>query len=224
MKLTAAVNEMPVWQTNDLCSTRRNYQIHMQKLFLDLNDESSKAVIREYRDQGLPACLIVQKDIHFFDNHVKGQQQSFLRFMVLGAVAYYQQKNIEIPASMGVHQRLQTVDKPGAVQDYVLTHLHISDGTKLLLKTIRHHFRETTKIDKINLTDNDFDALLRNATLLMGPEWTRQVEYYNMRADGDKGMGYTNIKLLHPVVGIQKFTKITPRHPRKVDKVALVKH
>ena len=131
MKLTAAVNEMPVWQTNDLCSTRRNYQIHMQKLFLDLNDESSKAVIREYRDQGLPACLIVQKDIHFFDNHVKGQQQSFLRFMVLGAVAYYQQNNIELP--LATHAG-------GTSEGLVPQNLEILLGAKTLRPNIHKHF------------------------------------------------------------------------------------
>jgi phage/plasmid-associated DNA primase len=93
MKMTFAVNLLTEWDNpKDTSCTRRNIYIHMQKQFLDLNEEISKKKIEDYRAQGLPDCLIVQKDNHYFENHVVGHQASFLRFMVMGAMAYYKNK------------------------------------------------------------------------------------------------------------------------------------
>jgi len=46
MKLTCTVNEVPAWDNpKDLCSMRRNYN-HLQKLFLDMDDEMSRRKLK----------------------------------------------------------------------------------------------------------------------------------------------------------------------------------
>jgi len=107
-------------------------------------------------------------------------------------MAYYKNKKIEIPASLDAQQVVQTLDKNETVQEYALEHLHISAGEKTSLRAVREHFRATTKIESITLKDGEFAALLRNATLNMGPEWVEQVQYYNMWTKDGKGMGYKN--------------------------------
>jgi len=224
MKLTLFVNDLPAWQNpQDISCTRRNIYIHMQKLFLDLNEDISKKKIADYRAQGLPDCLIVQKDNNYFKNHVVGHETSFLRFMVQGAMAYYKTKSIVIPASLNAQQLVQTLDKNDAVQAYVMEHLRICEGEKTSLVAILRHFRATTKIESITLRDKAFAALLRSATLEMGPEWTEQVIYHTMRTEDGNGKGYRNITFSHLAVGIQKFTEVTPRHAHVIDREAVVK-
>jgi len=114
------------------------------------------------------------------------------------------------------------LDKNKAVQEYAAEHLCISTNEKTSLKAIIQHFRATTKIESITLKDTAFAALLRSATLEMGPEWTEHVLYYNMQTKDGSGMGYKHVTLSHLAVGIQTFTEITPRHVQKIDTQAVV--
>jgi hypothetical protein len=93
-----------------------------------------------------------------------------------------------------------------AVQEYAVEHLCISTDEKTSLKAITQHFRDTTRIESITLKDQPFAALLRNATLNLGPKWVEQVEYYNMNTGDGRGMGYLNVAFSHLMVGIAKNT------------------
>ena len=69
--MTMAVNVLPQWENpQDTSCTRRNMYIHMKKLFLDLDEDISKKKIKDYRAQGRPDCLNVQKDNNDFKNYV----------------------------------------------------------------------------------------------------------------------------------------------------------
>jgi hypothetical protein len=195
----------------------------MKKLFLDLNEDVSKTKIKEYRAQGLPDCLIVQKDNNYFTNYVAEHRVAFLRFFVEGAMQYYKTETIPIPASLNAQQLVQTLDKPEAVQAYALEHLCICEGEKTSLREITQHFRDTTKIQSITLKNKAFATLLRAATLEMGPEWTERVKYHLMRVKADVGMGYLNVTFSDRLVGIQKFAEITDRYAQVVDKESVVK-
>jgi len=195
----------------------------MRKLFLDVDEDISKKKIADYSAQGLPACLIVQKDNNYFKNYVVANRASFLRFFVEGAMQYYKTETIQIPPSLNAQQLVQTLDRDEAVQAYALDHLCISAGERTSLKAICQHFRDTTKIESITLKDKTFAAMLRNATKEMGPEWDEQVKYHIMRTKDGNGVGYLNVTFSHRVVGIQKFTQSTPRHAQLIDSKAVVK-
>jgi len=199
----------------------------MEKLFLDLHEDVSKNKIKEYRAQGKPDCLIVQKDNNYFNNYVVENRTSFLRFFVEGAMHYYKTGSIPIPASLNAQQLVQSLDKEQVVQEYALEHLRFSTGEKTSLKAIRKHFRNTTKIESITLKDRDFDTSLRNATLNLGPKWVEQVQYYNMWTEDGKGMGYLNVAFSHLMVGIAKYTKpVLPalKKLKKINKIDVVRN
>jgi P4 family phage/plasmid primase-like protien len=194
MKLTFAVNTLPEWDDGSAyCTTRRNIYIPLKKVYIDMESAAGMKLAAEHREKGLPESLIAQKDPCYFANAVKGNEPAFLRFMVLGAMEYYKNRTIEIPASLHAHQLAELSDTAGAVCDYVTDFLEIAEGTRTLQRDIIAHFKTTTAIGDMSFKCNDFIATLQKAIKDKGSDWASAKKYDGRASNGEKGMVWGNV-------------------------------
>ena len=210
-KITCCVNELPQWDNhNAFCTTRRNLYMLLKKIYVDRRKAADRKQMEEYRAQGMPECLIEQKDIFYKDKTVYGHEAAFLRFWVLGAVAFYQRENIDIPDSLDEHQRVELMDKDVIVGDYVEDHLEIAPGAKTLVADIIQDFRHKTGVVQMTLSDGKFFLALKKALEEKGPAW-ETVTKRNGRVNGTKGMLYDNVSFQERPGRLQSFMTETRR-------------
>jgi len=197
MKLTAMVNNLPPWENpNDLNTLRRNTYIYLKVLFVKGDDEASKKLVKDYREDGVPEYLLADKDNNHFINNIEGNAASFLRFMVSGAQTFYANGKIAKPSSLTKHQYAQKENKDDAVLNYVDEYLHVVEGEQILQRNIFAHFRQMTSIDIVTLNDT---ALLTIFTKTMegkadeyGGEW-RMAHKKNTTSSSGKGKHWVNL-------------------------------
>ncbi len=88
MKLIFMLNKLPKIYFTDYSVKRRLHVINFTSIFVDEQKAFDKQQADELRKRGAPECLIQVKDEMYFENHVQGHEQAFLRFLVEGAVAF----------------------------------------------------------------------------------------------------------------------------------------
>jgi phage/plasmid-associated DNA primase len=200
LKLSMFVNWLPKWEDAEAHANRRRHiYIPMQRIFVNRDDPADKIQIDEYRAQGKPDCLIAQKNVRYFQQHVLPHLQAFLRFFVLGAMEYYKNGQIEVPQSLKEHQQQELSDKPGAVAAYVEDHLMCCPDAKLRETDILDDFRKQTNVEELHFKKAAFYTALEGAIKDKKPggEGWELVDKYNGR-DGSgrkegKGMLYKNL-------------------------------
>jgi phage/plasmid-associated DNA primase len=136
---------------------RRTAFLNFQSIFVDEQKAIEKKQADEFRQKGLPECLIQVKDELYYPKHVEPHLSSFLRFMVGGAVTYYENNNhINIPHSMQVTAIKETTSDPKAMlNDFVQARLvptSPADCKKLMVSEIEDAFKEFAQ-ESINITN-----------------------------------------------------------------------
>ena len=138
---------------------RRTAFLNFQSIFVDEQKAIEKKQADELRQKGLPECLIQVKDELYYPKHVEPHLSSFLRFMVDGAVTYYENNNhINIPHSMQITAIKETTTDPKAMlNDFVQARLvptRPADGKKLMVSEIEDAFKEFAQ-ESINIFSLD---------------------------------------------------------------------
>jgi P4 family phage/plasmid primase-like protien len=150
MKLIFFLNELladlNASDESDFPMLRRTAILNFQSIFVDEQKALEKKQADELRRKGLPECLIQVKDELYYPKHVEPHLSSFLRFMVDGAVTYYENNNhIDIPHSMQITAMQETTtDLKAMLKDFVQARLvptPPADGKKLMVSEIEDAFK-----------------------------------------------------------------------------------
>ena len=210
-KIMCCVNELPQWDNgNAFCTTRRNLYVPLKKIYIDSRKAADRKQADEYRAQGMPECLIAQKDTFYKETTVHGHESAFLRFWVLGAMDFYQSGNIDIPDSLNEHQRVELGDKAVMVDDYVEDYLEVAPGAKTLVADITKDFRDRTGMGQMTFSDAKFFQALKKAIEEKGTAWESATKR-NGRVNGTKGMLYDNVSFKERAGRLQSFMTETRR-------------
>ena len=140
----------------------------------------------------------------YYENNVEGHEKAFLRFFVLGAVAYYEAgKKIPIPKSMQLQARAETFNTAQAVQEFVSDWLRPSYGEAQLVKDLYEKF-----LDVFPDADRDLYPLVafgrdlsqiikenKSQTWLASDGWGA-VKNAVTRKNGVQGSGWKHLDLL----------------------------
>jgi len=189
-KMTFVVNELPQWDDKKaFCTTRRNLYVLLKKIYVDEESGAGQIEAGKCRAKGMPECLIGKKDVRYFDKAVTGKESAFLRFFVQGAMEYYARDKIDIPPSLKAHQKMEMLDKNGAVEEYVEDYLEIVDGKKTLQDEILAHFRTTTAIEEISFKTIPLIKALEEAIKDKGPSWESAIKYNGRIGSGSTKRG-----------------------------------
>ena len=205
-KLLFTVNSLPEFTGKHYSIDRCVAPLELKKIFVDESNRST----------GVPESLIQQKDPLYYEAHLEGNERSFLRFWVQGAVAYYaNKKDIRVPPamSMSLHQRKGT-DASGQqvlVNEFVADRLYPSLGEKTLVSKLYNTFKQWSIGDEVGWQDYSLSVfgthlghaikqrqLQQQSQLPSGesqaPRW-EAVNKKQMRIGGEKGMGWRNLGL-----------------------------
>ena len=180
MKLIFVLNELPEFFNNkEFAMQRRTAIINMQTIFVDETKELEKQLADELRSKGAPECLIQVKDESYYSNHVAAHAQAFLRFFVLGAMAYYDKnKHIIIPDSMQRTAMQETCDPKEELHAFVRQRLLPSPGSKAVVDEIELAFREYAR-GTINLASY--------TRPMFGKHLTQIIDEFNKSMAGPSG-------------------------------------
>jgi phage/plasmid-associated DNA primase len=137
MKLVFLLNDLPAWKTVDgqppYHIVRRNAYLLLKKRFLDPDREEDKQFIEKCKVEG-KEYLYQEQDNRYYENHIMKNANAFLRFIVQGAVTYYQKDQyIRIPKSMQRQALAETSNKNDAIEEFVHERLRPATGKKSLL-------------------------------------------------------------------------------------------
>ena len=192
------------------CGDRRYFVIYvakklpLRKIYVDEGKEADRKQVEKYKADNMHECLIAPKDTFYFEKRVRGHESAFLRFWVLGAMAFYRNGKIDIPDSLNEHQRVEFVDKDVMVDDYVEDYLEVAPGAKTLVADITKDSRDKTGIGQMTFSDAKFFQALKKAIEEKGPAW-ESVTKRNGRVNGTKGMLYDNVSFKGRARRLQSF-------------------
>ncbi len=114
--------------------------MNFPSIFVDEQLAFDKQQADELRNRGAPECLIQAKDELYFETHVQGHKQAFLRFLVEGAVAFYQTNHISIPASMQKTAVAEASKPSERLYAFFMQRLSPVDGASTVLEDIEEVF------------------------------------------------------------------------------------
>jgi len=211
MKLMFFLNDLPEWKTSDgrlpFHIGRRNAYLRLRKMYLDPGRESDRGMIEELRSAG-KEHLIGQKDESYYEDRVQGHLKSFLRFFVLGAVAYYAAgKKIPIPQSMQLQARAEAFYAAEAVEEFVSDRLRPKSGERHLVKELYDKFLSVSPdadgdIYSLASFGRDLARAIKkrqSQPSSHGPGEWGEVTSETLRKDGARGSGWKNLELLQSI-------------------------
>ena len=211
LKTSFFVNDLPKWDNmNAFCTTRRSVYVPLKKIYVDEGKHADRKQVEKYKADNMHECLIAPKDTFYFEKRVRGHESAFLRFWVLGAMAFYRNGKIDIPDSLNEHQRVEFVDKDVMVDDYVEDYLEVAPGAKTLVADITKDFRDKKGVGQMTFSDAKFFQALKKAIEEKGPAW-ESVTKRNGRVNGTKGMLYDNVSFQERPGRLQSFMTETRR-------------
>lgn len=204
MKLVFMLNKLPAIYHTDYAVQRRLAVINFASIFVDEEKALDKAQADELRKRGAPECLIQKKDAKYLANHVRGHEQAFLRFLVLGAVAYYETKHISVPKSMQ-HTATTEMTKPKQrMYAFVMQRLCPSGGVNTPLDDIEEAFFKHVG-DSVNRNTYVRSTLGKHLAQVIAELKKQSEEWRSVHSDQklkpgttDRHTVWLNVKLLPP--------------------------
>jgi len=198
MKLVFVLNDLPQFSGEAYHTSRRCAFLPLRKIFYDHNSDRDQQLMAEHRERGHPESLIGRRDVNYYENHVKGMEEVFLRFFVIGAGAYYSAGMIiAIPRTMQFQAKCEAFDLSCAVQEFVMERLEFDAGGKVLVVTMYNEFLLMYKdhVNAASCSDSNFGKLLAEHIGSSGG-WRDQVAKTSFRVGGGAPKrGYINVRI-----------------------------
>jgi hypothetical protein len=148
--------------------------------------------------------LIQAKDELYFETHVQGHEQAFLRFFVEGAVAFYQTHHISIPASMQETAVAEASKPSERLYAFFMQRLSPVDGVNTALDDIEEAFF-TSVGDSVNRNTYTRPVLGKDLSKIIKEKKALSVEWRNAFSDQrshpvtkERCTLWFNVKLLPP--------------------------
>jgi P4 family phage/plasmid primase-like protien len=204
MKLVFMLNKLPKIYFTDYAVKRRLAVINFTSIFVDEQKAFDKQQADELRKRGAQECLIQVKDEMYFETHVRGHKQAFLRFLVEGAVAYYQTNHISIPASMQETAVAEASKPSGRLYAFFMQRLSPVDGASTALEDIEEAFFASVG-DSVNRNTYTRPVLGKDLSKIIKDKRTISAEWRNAFSDQrshpvtkERCTLWFNVKLLPP--------------------------
>jgi len=198
MKLMFFLNDLPQFPPGAYHSARRCAFLPLRKIYYDHDRDEDQRLMADHRARGEPECLIGKRDVSYYDNHVKGKEEAFLRFFVEGAVGYYGAgKSIRMPPTMQFQAKCEAFDLPSAVEEFVSERLAYEPGGKVLVADMHTEFLRVHRddTDSFSCTVAKFGKDAREAIRKRTGVW-EHVNSRNTRVNGRAGTAYVNVRMV----------------------------
>ena len=161
---------------------RRLVVINFTSIFVDEQKAFDKQQADELRKRGAPECLIQVKDELYFETHVQGHEQAFLRFLVEGAVSFYQNNHISIPASMQATAVAEASKPSERLYAFFMQRLSPVDGASAALEDIEEVFFASVG-DSVNRNTYTRPVLGKDLSKIIKEKRTLSAEWRNAFSD-----------------------------------------
>jgi P4 family phage/plasmid primase-like protien len=182
MKLVFMLNKLPKIYFTDYAVKRRLAVINFTSIFVDEQKAFDKQQADELRKRKAPECLIQVKDELYFETHVQGHEQAFLRFLVEGAVAFYQTNHISIPASMQATAVAEASKPSEQLYAFFMQRLSPVDGASTALEDIEEAFFASVG-DSVNRNTYTRPVLGKDLSKIIKEKRTLSAEWRNAFSD-----------------------------------------
>mmetsp|Transcript_23224 Transcript_23224/g.58206 ORF Transcript_23224/g.58206 Transcript_23224/m.58206 type:complete len:213 (-) Transcript_23224:459-1097(-) len=197
MKLIFFLNDLPQFPPGAYHSARRCAFLPLKKIYYDHGRDEDQRLMADHRASGDPECLIGKRDVAYYEHHVKGKEEAFLRFFVEGAVAYYNAgKTIKMPHTMQFQAKCEAFDVPSAVEEFVTDRLVHEPEGKVLVADMHAEFLRVNKddVDSFSCSLAKFGKDLSDNIRKRTGVW-EHVKSRNLKVNGRAGMTYVNVRM-----------------------------